>query len=89
MKQILFIIISGFTFLSFSQVELYEKNQTYTYKQAIQEYVNLKEAYPSLSDLQEFGSSDYGLPISLFLISKDGEFYPREYANKNVLFNQQ
>lgn len=70
----------------FSQEEPYKSNQTYTYEQAIDEYSKLSEKYSQYCKLENFGSSDYGLPISLFVINKSGKFSPREFESKVVFF---
>lgn len=67
-----------------AQDEPYLSNQTYTYEEAIQQYKNLARSHPQLCAYQEFGLSDYGLPVSLFLINKSGKFYPREFDTKAV-----
>jgi hypothetical protein len=67
-----------------AQDEPYLSNQTYTYDQAIAEYKALATKYPQYCTLQDYGSSDYGLPVSLFMINKSGKFYPREFDNKIV-----
>ena len=69
---------------TFAQEEPYKSNRTYTYDEAIQEYKSLADEYPKYCTLQEFGMSDYGLPVSLFLINKAGKFNPREFNNKVV-----
>ena len=67
-----------------AQQEPYLSNQTYTYEGAIAEYTELAKKYPGLCAYQEFGMSDYGLPVSLFLINKSGKFTPREFESKTV-----
>lgn len=67
-----------------AQSEPYLSNQTYTYDGAIEQYRNLAEKFPEFCAFQEFGLSDYGLPVSLFLINKSGKFYPREFESKTV-----
>lgn len=82
-----FITLTCFVFFIsglFGQQEPYLSNQTYTYDGAIQQYKLLASTYPQWCAYQEFGMSDYGLPVSLFLMSKGGKFYPREYAVKPV-----
>jgi hypothetical protein len=67
-----------------AQEEPYLSNQTYTYDEAIAQYTALAKKYPDYCAYQEFGMSDYGLPVSLFLINKSGKFYPREFESKTV-----
>ncbi len=71
--------------ICFTQSELFEQNQTHTYEEAIKVYQDLAEKHPNYSKFENHGNSDYGLPVSLFMINKSGQFYPREYAEKNVL----
>jgi len=84
MQNGLFFLTLFFSTVSFSQEEPYKSNQTYTYEQAIAEYSKLSEKYPAYCKLQNFGSSDYGLPVSLFVINKSGKFSPREFETKVV-----
>jgi len=86
MRQVLFFLAVFFSVACLSQEEPYKSNQTYTYEQAIAEYTKLGDKYPQYCKLQNFGSSDYGLPISLFVINKSGKFSPREYESKVVFF---
>ena len=84
MRYFVVIILLGTKAWLIAQQEPYLENQTYTYEQAIAEYQNLAQKFPKYSSFQNFGSSDYGLPISLFLINKTGKFTPRELQNKAV-----
>lgn len=84
MRLLISSFFIGLEFLLFSQQEPYLKNQTYTYDQAITEYQNLGNKYTKYCTFLNFGSSDYGLPLSLFLINKSGKFTPREIESKAV-----
>ncbi len=84
MRIIFILLLFSTGKFCFSQEEPYLSNQTYTYESAIEQYKNLAEKYPKLCAYQEFGMSDYGLPVSLFLINKSGKFYPREFESKTV-----
>lgn len=64
--------------------EPYLANETYTYAEVISEYEQLVADYPKLCALQEHGFSDYGEPMSLFLISKVG-FTKEDFKDKTVL----
>ena len=86
MRSCFFILTFLFSLVAFDQDEPYKSNQTYTYEQAIVEYAKLSDKYPQYCKLQNFGSSDYGLPISLFVINKSGKFSPREFESKVVFF---
>ncbi|PKL77902.1 MAG: hypothetical protein CVV25_13220, partial [Ignavibacteriae bacterium HGW-Ignavibacteriae-4] len=71
-------IIIAFTFalsISFASelTELYKKNQTPTYTELIAHYQQLADTYGS-ARLMEYGKSDSGEPIYLFVISHSGIF---------------
>lgn len=51
--------------------EPYLKNQTYTYAEATEQYKSLDSTYADCK-YYEFGNSDYGHPVSLFVINKGG-----------------
>jgi hypothetical protein len=76
---VVFSLVNGFC-----QDEPYLSNQTYTYDQAIQEYKLMAKKYPKFCTYQEYGMSDYGLPVSLFLINKSGKFTQKELDLKPV-----
>lgn len=84
MKSVLFFSLFCFCLNSFNQDEPYLSNQTYTYDQAIQEYRSMAKKYPKFCTYQEYGMSDYGLPVSLFLINKSGKFTEKELDLKPV-----
>lgn len=82
-------IITGI-FLAFAgsvsaQTEPYLSNQTYTYEETIGQYKKMAADFPKYCVYQQIGSSDVGLPVSLFLINKSGKFTPREFDSKTVL----
>lgn len=82
------IIITLLALISISSLlsqEPYKKNQTYTYDQLHNEYANLVKSHPNSCKLIQFGSSDYGKNIELFLINKDGNFQEGSFKNKSVL----
>lgn len=56
-------------------------NQSVTYEEAIQKYRQLDQLYPQ-ARLFEYGSTDVGRPLHLFIISKDNHFSAEE-ARKN------
>lgn len=79
------LLIGWFSLNLYAQEkEPYLSNQTYTYDQAMLQYKNLAETYPKYCVYQEVGMSDFGLPLSLFLINKSGKFFPREFESKTV-----
>lgn len=65
--------------------EPYESNQTYTYEELHQTYLGMQKANPQYCKLIQFGSSDYGKNIELFLINKDGKYDPEHWKDKTVL----
>lgn len=84
MKQSLLLFFIGFQIISFSQ-EPYLANQTYTYDQLQKEYGGLAKKYPQTSKIIQFGPSDYGENIQLFLISKTASFSKAQLKSKTVL----
>lgn len=84
MRIVFFFAILFVSFISVCQDEPYLSNQTYTYDQAIVQYKAMAKKYPKYCAYQEFGMSDYGLPISLFLINKSGKFTQKELDLKPV-----
>jgi hypothetical protein len=84
MKYLLSLIVVFCSANVFCQDEPYLSNQTYTYDQAIQEYKQMAKKYPKFCTFQEYGMSDYGLPVSLFLINKSGKFTQKELDLKPV-----
>ncbi|UKN03096.1 hypothetical protein K6119_06165 [Paracrocinitomix mangrovi] len=63
----------------------YTKNQTYTYDQLQDEYRILEQNNPRYCKLIQFGKSDFGKNIQLFIINKDGKFKKEEFGKKTVL----
>ncbi len=84
MKYLFSLIVVFCSANVFCQDEPYLSNQTYTYDQAIHEYKRMAKKYPKFCSYQEFGMSDYGLPVSLFLINKSGKFTKKELDLKPV-----
>ena len=56
-----------------TRFEKSEGQETGTYAEVIEFYEQLADAYPSIS-LQEFGTTDSGLPLHLAIYNPDGEF---------------
>ncbi|WP_421945486.1 M14 family zinc carboxypeptidase [Pedobacter sp.] len=74
---------------TFAQQTPYEnssKKETTTYKAAIEYYQALAKKYPQ-AKLQTYGTTDFGLPLHLVILSKDKIFEPSavKKANKRVL----
>ena len=85
MIRILSLSVFMVAVVVFSQdQEPYQTNQTYTYEAAIAEYKKLAKKYPKLCTYQEYGTSDYGLPVSLFLLNKSGKFDVKHLRQKPV-----
>ena len=68
-----------------SAQELYKQNETYTYDQLQEVYQGLAKKHPRTSKIVQFGESDFGENIQLFLISKTGSFQKEAFKNKTVL----
>ena len=87
MKRLSYLLLlMSFTFC-WSQENLppFKKNQSYTYHQAHIEYQKLGQRYPDKCKFIQFGSSDHGEPIALFLINESGDFEPEIFRRKTVL----
>jgi len=66
--------------------EISNKKETTTYKAAIEYYKSLAKTYPQ-AKLKTYGTTDFGLPLHLVILSKDKIFEPSEIkrADKRVL----
>ena len=84
MKNIATLLLVILTTIIYAQ-EPFEKNESYTYEQLQVVYKSLAKEYPSSSKLIQFGESDYGENIQLFMISKNGVFNPEALKNKTIL----
>ncbi|MGB1103115.1 MAG: M14 family zinc carboxypeptidase [Crocinitomicaceae bacterium] len=73
------------TFQLKAQDEPFLNNETYTFDQAVNQYKTLAESYPNNSRYMEFGRSDYGKPVPLFLMSADASLDSSGIQSKNVL----
>jgi len=60
----------------------YEDNQTVTYQQAIDKYQKLDSAFEK-GRLLEYGTTDAGKPLHLFVISNDRDFQPSSIHKKD------
>ncbi|MEO9532630.1 MAG: hypothetical protein ABJG68_16505 [Crocinitomicaceae bacterium] len=65
--------------------EPYKNNQTYTYDQLQEVYSGLVKKEPRHCKLVQFGRSDYGKNVSLFMIEKNGGFTSKSFQKKSVL----
>ncbi len=89
MKKIFFILFfSGVSFSLKAQLPLtYEKNMTPTYQEVIDFYKLLDKRHKNARML-EYGKTDSGRPLHLFVISADRDFTPASLhrKNKRILF---
>jgi hypothetical protein len=58
------------------------KQETATYAEVISHYETLAKKYPQ-AKLLTYGTTDFGLPLHLFVISKDRDFDPSSIRKKN------
>lgn len=56
--------------------EASNKKETTTYQQAISYYQNLSKSFPKQAKLFTYGSTDFGKPLHLLVLSKNGVFDP-------------
>ena len=82
--SLLTLLLSICLNIAFGQ-ELYENNETHTYDELQDVYHEWALKYPKHCKLIQFGRSDYGKNISLFIIEKNGGFNQESFKNKSVL----
>jgi len=80
---LLLCLITGTSFAQESA--LYLKNETHTFTSAFNAYQALTEKYPEQCRFQDFGASDYGIPVPLFILNENGTFTAAEFALKSVI----
>jgi len=90
MKKTIFILMALLNALFSSAQPLSQKylqNKTVTYDEAIAFYKQLAARYPK-AKLLEYGNTDIGKPLYLFVITNDGDFNPESIRKKNkrILF---
>lgn len=89
MKRIFTLVFSILTMSVFAQQTPFEKNNktTTTYEEAITFYQGLAASFPKQSKLLTYGNTDFGKPLHLLVLSKDGIFDPDgvKKANKRIL----
>lgn len=73
---------AGKTFAQQTPFELSNHNTTATYTQAIEFYRNLAKTYPQ-AKLFSYGSTDFGKPLHLLVLSKDKVFDPAVLRKSN------
>jgi len=69
---ILFVNLNYFE-LRADLMHVYENNETLTYEETINSYKELADEF-AVAKLMEYGLSDFGEPVHLFVIDFDGEF---------------
>ncbi len=80
MRSIINIVL--FTTILIGQIPLrYHENITPTYDEAIDWYKQLDQKYKK-AKLIEYGKTDIGKPLHLFVISDDKDFNPKTYRKK-------
>lgn len=76
LASILFLLISSVAFAQQTPFELSNGKQTTTYNQAISFYENLAKSYPQQAKLFAYGSTDFGKPLHVLVLSKNKIFDP-------------
>lgn len=77
----IFILIHKTSYIG-EKIELrYHKNYSLTYPEALEAYKYLDKKYKT-AKLIEYGPTDFGLPLHLFVISKHGIFNPTQLHRK-------
>jgi hypothetical protein len=77
----LFFFVPLFVF-SQKPEDKYLQNKTVTHEEAIKFYASLEKKYPQ-AKLLEYGETDCGRPLHLFVISADKDFNPSSLKKKN------
>ena len=89
MNRLFTLVLSLITMSAFAQQTPFEKNNktTTTYEEAIKFYQGLAASFPKQSKLLTYGNTDFGKPLHLLVLSKDGIFDAAavKKANKRVL----
>lgn len=77
-----------FMFASFSgsmaQHSVFLSNESLTWEKCISKYQKMDDQFPE-ARLMEYGTTDVGKPLHLFVINKDGVFYPELFDRKKVV----
>lgn len=73
MKKFLLLILLSTKCLSQDVQKKYLKNETVTYQECINFYKQLSSRYKN-SKLIEYGTTDVGLPLHVFMMTNDGDF---------------
>jgi hypothetical protein len=85
MRNLLFFLALLFYKTSFGQASFtkFENNQSNSYEEALSLYRGLSKKFPKSSKLLEYGTTDAGYPLHLFVISFSGDFNPESLKLKN------
>ncbi|MGK0363637.1 MAG: hypothetical protein ACI85O_000690 [Saprospiraceae bacterium] len=60
-----------------------QENYSATYQETIKYYEKLAESFPKQMQLKEYGMTDAGFPLHLAILSKDGDFLPKNIQKNN------
>lgn len=90
MKKLACFILFSLSFLAFAQQTRFElsiKKATATYQEAIDFYSALAKNYPKQAKLVSYGTTDFGKPLHVLVLSKNGIFDPLavKKSDKRVL----
>ena len=90
MKKIACFVLFSISFFAFAQqtpFELSQKKATATYQEAIDFYSTLAKNYPKQAKLLSYGSTDFGKPLHVLVLSSNGVFDPLalKKSDKRVL----
>lgn len=90
MRIYLFLLLVFATMTTFAQLTPFEKSgktATATYNEAVAHYQQLAKAYPNQAKLYSYGNTDFGKPLHLLVLSKNGLFEPAKIkqSDKRVL----
>jgi len=86
MKRILLSLTFLISLAAFAQqtpFELSNQKETTTYAKAISFYTDLAKAYPKQAKLLTYGSTDFGQPLHLLVLSKHQNFDPISLRKNN------
>ncbi len=86
MKRLAFLLVFFVSLKTFGQLTPFErsgKKETATYSEAITFYEQLIKTFPQQSKLFTYGSTDFGKPLHLLVLSKQKIFDPIALRNSN------
>jgi hypothetical protein len=86
MKKLLLLSLMAISMEAFAQQTPFErsnKKETTTYAEAITFYEGLAKAFPQQAKLFTYGSTDFGKPLHLLVLSKKGIFDPSTLRKSN------